>query len=119
MGQLSLEQILRAIKNGPKMTAMAKDINALRRMQEENSNQGGDGNCRTAMRQNIRLVWEYKHKKDGKYLRVPSSWRFPTLPLQNMYLYWHCGNVKENIPPMKCFQNADVCFFGKPSLYQS
>ena len=112
LGDLSLEQITRAVEQGPRLTAIANDVAALRRIVQEGSISTGGGHSTSAARQNIRLVCEFKHG-DGKYRRVPPSWTFPSLQLQNMYLYWHCGVESLKIPPMKYFQHKDIDFLGK------
>jgi hypothetical protein len=120
-GPLPLEQIARAVENGPRiaamaagMTAMAEDIRALRTAAQNNStgevtnnvdNRGG--NDPTA-----RLHRQYRHP-DGKERRVPVSWQIPKLTVQSMYLYWHCGDETRQIPPMKYFHNSDVEHLGK------
>ena len=91
LGDLSLVQITRAVEDGHRLTTMANGIAALRRIVQEGIISAGGSHDRSAARQNIRLVCEFKHG-DGKYSRVPSSWTFPSLQLQNMYLYWHCGH---------------------------
>jgi hypothetical protein len=127
-GPLSLEQIARAVENGPHiaamamamaagMTAMAEDIRALRAVAQINSAGEGDtknvdncgGNEPTA-----RLHRQYRHP-DGKERRVPVSWQIPKLTLQSMYLYWHCDDETRQIPPMKYFHNSDVEHLGKAS----
>ena len=37
----------------------------------------------------------------------------PKVSLQAIYLYWHCGDEAEKIPPMKFFSNSDVRHLGK------
>ena len=91
---------------------IANDVAALGRIVQEGSISTGGGHSTSAARQNIRLVCEFKHE-DGKYRPVPSSWTFPSLQLQNMYLYWHCGHEASKVPPMKFFQNKDIDFLGK------
>lgn len=113
-GQLSLDQLTRAVENGPLLTSMAGDLARLTNLIQQNgmlrSDDGGGGAQSTLGRPNIRLVCEYRHSSDGKSRRVPSTWKFPSLPLQNMYQYWHTGDESNKIPPMKWFQNEDVDF---------
>jgi hypothetical protein len=66
LGDLSLDQITRAVEDGPRLTAMANDIAALRRIVQEGNVSAGGSHGRSAARQNIRLVCEFKHG-DGKY----------------------------------------------------
>ncbi|KAL7542442.1 hypothetical protein ACHAWF_007176, partial [Thalassiosira exigua] len=114
MGNLSLKQISEAVGNGPHMQAMARDMAALKRMLEEGARASSTqaGSRRSTPTHNMRLRREYKHR-DGVYRRVPSNLAFPKLPLQGMYLYWHCGDEEHNIPPMKYFDNRDVDFICK------
>ncbi|KAL9191250.1 hypothetical protein ACHAXT_000956 [Thalassiosira profunda] len=49
----------------------------------------------------------YEHG-DGKKRRVPSSWQFPMLGLEDMYVYWHCGDKERKISPMKRFTGSDI-----------
>jgi hypothetical protein len=62
----------------------------------------------------MRLHHEYKHS-DGVYHRVPHSWSFPKLSIENMYTYWHCGDDVKNIPAMKYSCPSDVKHLGKLS----
>lgn len=114
-GQLSLTQLTRAVEDGPKMNAMANDIAAMRSLIEQYgyaaaaAGEGAGMSQRNVARPNIRLVRQYVHSSDGKCRRIPADWTFPSLPLQAMYVYWHCGE-DDKIPPMKWFQNDDVSF---------
>lgn len=51
--------------------------------------------------------WWYKHE-DGVKRRVPSTWKFPMLGLEGIYVYWHCGDEAQKISPMKLFQLSDL-----------
>lgn len=51
--------------------------------------------------------WWYEHD-DGVRRRVPSTWKFPMLGLDDMYVLWHCGDSEQKISPMKLFQAQDV-----------
>jgi len=51
--------------------------------------------------------WWYEHD-DGVKKRVPSTWKFPMLGLEDMYVLWHCGDVEQKISPMKLFQASDL-----------
>ncbi|KAL7543240.1 hypothetical protein ACHAXR_012557 [Thalassiosira sp. AJA248-18] len=51
--------------------------------------------------------WFYEHD-DGVRRRVPSTYKFPMLGLEAMYVLWHCGDADEKISPMKLFQTADL-----------
>ena len=101
-GPLSLAQITERIENGPNMKAMQEDL-AFLKNHLLNGNTGisaavGGGvslTNRPTPRHNMRLFKQYNHS--GKYRRVPSTWKFPTLPLQNMYVYWHCGDDKRGV----------------------
>lgn len=53
--------------------------------------------------------WKFKHN-DGIERRVPSTWQFPMLGIQDMYVYWHCGDAEHKIPPMKLLGKGDVTF---------
>jgi hypothetical protein len=122
-GPLSLAQIAERIENGPKMKAMQEDLAFLK----NHLLNGGTGihvaagtsvgtRIRPTTRHNMRLFKEYHH--NGNYRRVPSTWKFPALPLQNMYVYWHCGDEEGGIPPMKYLECSDIDFIkrGKKAL---
>ena len=112
-GPLSLDQIPKAVENGPRISDIHNQMAALTRMLENNQfTAGGSDRHSTTHATNARLVRQYGHP-DGKYRRVPSDWKFPMLHLQPMYLYWHCGDESANIPPMKWFHATDVDFLGK------
>lgn len=49
----------------------------------------------------------YEHD-DGEKRRVPSTWKFPMLGLEDMYTLWHCGDEENKISPMKQFSAQDV-----------
>jgi hypothetical protein len=44
---------------------------------------------------------------------MPPTWQIPKLSLQPMYVYWHCGDDANRIPPMKQLHNSDVEYLGK------
>ena len=115
-GPLSLDQIARAVENGPRMSSMASDTAALRRMVQDNnpSVEGGGAGTGVLVNQQpfARLHVQYRHS-DGKERRVPPSWSMPKISLLGMYQYWHFGDAANNIPPMKYFQSTDVDFLGK------
>eukprot|EP00804_Cyclotella_cryptica_P001683 CCRYP_009072-RA/>CCRYP_009072-RA protein AED:0.30 eAED:0.29 QI:0/-1/0/1/-1/1/1/0/334 len=117
-GPLSLDQIVVAVENGPRMKAIAEDLAAMRRRVIRGSSDGDgeeNGNANSARPRhlvNARLIQQYKHS-DGKYCRVPSSWKVPLLPMQHLYVYWHCGDEKKNIPPMKYLTPDDIKFLNK------
>ncbi|KAL7532810.1 hypothetical protein ACHAXR_004861 [Thalassiosira sp. AJA248-18] len=50
--------------------------------------------------------------EDGVRRRVPSTWKFPRLNLENMYVLYHCRhhweNKELNISPMKLFNPTDM-----------
>ena len=114
MGNLSLDQIVRAVEAGPRMSRMSEDLAALRagipratpnNNDERTHNNNGQGVT-------VRLHAQFVHS-DGKTRRVPPSWTFPKLNLQPMYVYWHCGDPTNNIPPAKHLMTCDVNFLGK------
>eukprot|EP00804_Cyclotella_cryptica_P020114 CCRYP_020133-RA/>CCRYP_020133-RA protein AED:0.24 eAED:0.24 QI:0/0/0/1/1/1/2/0/687 len=117
-GPLSLDQIVVAVENGPRMKAIAEDLAAMRRRVIRGSSDGDgeeNGNAYSARPRHLVNAWliqQYKHS-DGKYRRVPSSWKVPLLPMQPMYVYWHCGDEKNNIPPMKYLTPDDIKFLNK------
>ena len=43
--------------------------------------------------------WWYVHD-DGVKRRVPSTFLFPMLGLEDMYVFWHCGAPAQKIPLM-------------------
>ena len=53
--------------------------------------------------------WWYEHE-DGAKRRVPSTYKFPMLGLEDMYVLWHVGDPDNQISPMKLFQATDVSF---------
>ena len=57
--------------------------------------------------------WPRFEHDDGHYRRVPPDWKFPSLPLQEMYTYWHCGDVEKEYPPMKFLERRDVIHISK------
>lgn len=89
-GPLSLDQIARAVENGPRMSLMASDIAALRRMVQDNnpSVEGGGAGTGVLVNQQpfARLHVQYRHG-DGKERRVPPSWSMPKISLLGMYQY--------------------------------
>ena len=50
---------------------------------------------------------------DGVNRHIPSEWKFPNLPLQHMYVYWHCGNQAKRISPIKNLDRRDLSAPGK------
>jgi hypothetical protein len=111
-GPLSLDQIARAVENGPVMRAMAADLASLRaRSIRESGADAGVGDS-TTPRMMARLHRQYNHP-DGKSRRVPPSWTIPKLSFQAVYQYWHCGDEANNIPPMKYLTKSDVDYLGR------
>ena len=51
--------------------------------------------------------WWYAHD-DSVKRRVPSTFHFPMLRLEDIYVFWHCGAPEQKIPPMKFFDASDV-----------
>lgn len=49
----------------------------------------------------------YEHP-DGIKRRVPSTWKFPMLGVEDIYVMWHCGDAENKISPMKLFQPSDL-----------
>lgn len=114
-GPLSLESIVDAVQNGPVMTGMARDVARLTEMLTDGGQLRTDGSRNTSNQRaahNMRLVTQYRHA-DGEYRRVPRTWTFPSLHLQNMYTYWHCGDEESDIPPMKMLETKDVKFLNR------
>jgi hypothetical protein len=71
---------------------------------------GTGGNATTLFTpQNASLIRQHLHT-DGNTRQVPSTWTIPKLPIRQMYLYWHCGDIMQNIPQMKYFQSFDHTF---------
>mmetsp|Transcript_56715 Transcript_56715/g.120420 ORF Transcript_56715/g.120420 Transcript_56715/m.120420 type:complete len:497 (+) Transcript_56715:152-1642(+) len=59
------------------------------------------------------LIGDLKHEHDdGRLRRVPPGWIFPKLPLGKMYVYWHCGDPVNEIPPIKRLEPGDVDHLG-------
>lgn len=118
-GPLSLDQIATAVENGPRITAIANDIAALRRVIQENGVVRGNTDTQASTSVNpltqqplARLQRQYQHP-DGKVRRVPPSWEFPKLSMLAMYQYWHYGDATKKIPPMKYLHSSDVDYLGK------
>ena len=112
-GPLSLDQIARAVENGPVMRAMAADLASLRaRSIQSTASPSANVNNATNARFMARLHRQYNHP-DGKSRRVPPSWVLPKISFQAIYQYWHCGDEANNIPPMKYFTKLDVDYLGK------
>lgn len=73
-GPLSLDQIARAVENGPVMRAMAADLASLRaRSIQSTASPSANVNNATNARFMARLHRQYNHP-DGKSRRVPPSW---------------------------------------------
>lgn len=51
--------------------------------------------------------WFYKHE-DGIKRRVPSTFKFPMLGLEAMYVLWHSGDAERRLAPMKFFHASDM-----------
>lgn len=56
--------------------------------------------------------WLYEHA-DGSVRKVPSTWTFPMVGLQDMYVLWHCRNEKQQLLPVKTYTSKDVNFLKK------
>lgn len=56
--------------------------------------------------------WLYEHE-DGAKRRVPSTWTFPMVSLQDIYVLWNCKDEENMIMPMKTFTSLDVSFLPK------
>lgn len=116
-GPLSLDQIVRAVENGPRMSAIAADLSSLRQMVAEGGTSGSGSAAGRRSRErelhSMRLLRQYRHS-DGQYKRVPVGWKFPVkLALQSLYAYWHIGDEVQHVPPMKYLENSDVNQLGK------
>ena len=119
-GPVFLDQITRAVENGPRMSAMAGDIAALRRIvQDNNTRTSGEeaGNTNNNNGNVLDLPEPQLHRQymhpDGIERRVPPSWTIPKLGLHLMYAYWHCGDPANGIPEMKHLLASDVSYLGK------
>jgi hypothetical protein len=51
--------------------------------------------------------WWYMHA-DGIKRRVPSTYIFPMLSIEEMYVIWHCGIPDQKISPMRLFNAKDL-----------
>ena len=116
-GPVSLAQIGRVVDESPQMRSMINDMAELKAMMQRRMPGAADGAVAgggntIGMRNNALLYPQYGHT-DGKTRRVPSTWTIPKLPIQQMYLYWHCGNEADKIPPMKFFKHHDISFLQK------
>eukprot|EP00574_Skeletonema_japonicum_P005526 CAMPEP_0201727806 /NCGR_PEP_ID=MMETSP0593-20130828/13740_1 /ASSEMBLY_ACC=CAM_ASM_000672 /TAXON_ID=267983 /ORGANISM="Skeletonema japonicum, Strain CCMP2506" /LENGTH=619 /DNA_ID=CAMNT_0048219735 /DNA_START=67 /DNA_END=1926 /DNA_ORIENTATION=+ len=56
--------------------------------------------------------WVYEHA-DGSIRKVPSTWTFPMVGLQDMYVLWNCRNEKQQLLPLKTYTSKDVNFLPK------
>ncbi len=56
--------------------------------------------------------WLYEHA-DGSVRKVPSTWTFPMVSLQDMYVLWNCRNEKQQLLPLKTYTSKDVNFLNK------
>jgi len=56
--------------------------------------------------------WLYEHE-DGSKRKVPSTWTFPMVGLQDIYVLWNCKDEQQKIMPMKTFSGSDVSFLHK------
>jgi hypothetical protein len=114
-----MAQIGRVVEESPQIIAMRKEMAEMKQMMRRRLAVDGDdgtgGNATTLFTpQNASLICQYLHT-DGNTRRVPSTWTIPKLPIRQMYLYWHCGDITQNIPPMKYFQSSDLSFLNKRS----
>ena len=69
-----MEQITRAVENDPMMKSLENDVTIIIKWVRDGHTATSRGvinrNHRTTVRQNMRLIHEYKYA-DGKYRRVP------------------------------------------------
>ena len=111
--------IITAVENGAMLRSMTRDVATIMTLVRDGggafagTDAGSNRRDPTSRRRNMRLQRQYTHSLDGKSRRVPPSWKFPKLELQNLYAYWHCGDETNNIPPMKYLDKYDVDFLGK------
>lgn len=60
------------------------------------------------------VLYEYLYlHPDGVRRRVPPSWTFPNLNMEQMYLLWHSGDTANRITPMIKFAPSDMSFLPK------
>ncbi len=57
----------------------------------------------------------FQHE-DGKSRRIPSGWKIPSLSVQHMYSYWHCGDESSKISPIKLFNKVDLAAIPKSGV---
>lgn len=58
--------------------------------------------------------WWYVHD-DGFKRRVPSTYTFPMLSIEEMYVIWHCGMPEQKISPMRFFTPKDLSWLADRS----
>ena len=123
MGALSLDQIARAVENGPRISAMINDIATMKRRMENNINitvqAGASEGAGRAIVRRARPHYQYKHP-DGKERHVPVGWTFPLVGLKLMYQQWHYGDEAGKVPPIKELQTSDVSHLqrGRTTFYE-
>jgi hypothetical protein len=98
-GPISLVQIGRVVEESPQIIAMRKEMAEMKQMMRRRLAADGDdgtgGNPKTLFTpQNASLIRQHLHS-DGNTRRVPSTWVIPKLPIRQMYLYWHCGDMSQ------------------------
>ena len=74
--------------------------------ENDGSAESGDRNRGRAGRRSTQFG-KFLHP-DGVERRIPEGWYFPNLAIQHMYVYWHCGNAAEKIPPIKDLDARDL-----------
>ena len=116
-GGLSIDQIIRAVGESPKIVTMSDDMATIKQMiangiVTRGGNESNPSGAERRRSRSARLLREFKHGENN-YRRVPPGWKFPKLNLQAMYLYWHCGDECGNIPRMKFLDKSDVKHLGK------
>ena len=119
-GESLIDQIVRAVGEASQHSAMSNYIISIKQMIEDMDVARETAGNRQHQTQrgsvkHMRLLGEFKHGNDD-YRRVPSTWKFPSLSLQPMHTYWHCGNNSETLSPMKFLEPQDLVHMGTSAL---
>jgi len=53
------------------------------------------------------------HVYDGRFNRLPRTWRFPRVGVKSIWRQWWIGNKAENVPPLRFVETSDVNFLDR------
>ena len=57
---------------------------------------------------NRRVVLSWNNCSNGQMKLLPTSFKFPSMPLPNLVRMWYCGDMTKNIPPYQALRSFDV-----------